>query len=81
VPEGHLSSVQAGECAYRHDAGVCGAIAVTWLWFRKRELPLSCYCQVGLAWTVIAVVCDYFFIVMLFPPVLYRLAEHYFKCI
>ena len=40
---------------------------VTWWWFRKRELlPLQYYAGVGAAWTLIAVVLDYLFIVLLF---------------
>ena len=41
-------------------------IAVTWWWFRQREhLSLQYYAGVGVAWTLIAVVLDYLFIVTL----------------
>jgi len=41
-------------------------IWVTWWWFRKRILPLSYYAGIAVSWTVIAVVLDYLFIVLLF---------------
>ena len=41
-------------------------IAITLLWFRKRDLPLVNYLAVAISWTLIAVVCDYLFIVKLF---------------
>ena len=42
-------------------------IWVTWWWFRPRErYPLEYYAKVGAAWTLIAVVLDYLFIVLLF---------------
>ena len=40
-------------------------IAVTWWWFRRRDLPLRYFAEVGLAWAAIAVVLDYLFIVLL----------------
>ncbi len=40
-------------------------IAVTWWWFRKRELPLCYYGGTGVAWAVIAIVLDCVFIVLL----------------
>jgi len=41
-------------------------VGVTWWWFRKRgHLPLQYYAGVGVAWTLIAVVLDYLFIVTL----------------
>jgi hypothetical protein len=46
-------------------------IAITWWWFRARNLPLTYYAIVGLAWTVIAVVLDYLFIVRLFQTAYY----------
>jgi hypothetical protein len=46
-------------------------IAITWWWFRARNLPLTYYAVVGLAWTVIAVVLDYLFIVRLFQTAYY----------
>jgi hypothetical protein len=40
---------------------------VTWWWFRQRgPLPLRYYAEVGAAWTLIAVVLDYLFIILLF---------------
>ena len=41
-------------------------IAITWWWFRARDLPLGYYAGVGVVWTVIAIVLDYLFIVQLF---------------
>lgn len=41
-------------------------IAVAWWRFRTRDHPLRYYARVGLAWTAIAVVLDYVFIVRLF---------------
>jgi hypothetical protein len=42
-------------------------IGVTWWWFRERErLSLLYYAGVGVAWTLLAVVLDYLFIVLLF---------------
>jgi hypothetical protein len=47
-------------------------IAITWWWFRKRErLPVQYYAGVGAAWTLIAVVLDYLFIVLLFQVIYY----------
>jgi hypothetical protein len=47
-------------------------IIVTWWWFRNRErLPLKYYAGVGGAWTLIAVVLDYLFIVRLFNATTY----------
>ena len=46
-------------------------IAVAWWWFRVRDLALSYYAGVGAAWTVIAVVLDYLFIVLLFRATYY----------
>ncbi len=48
-------------------------IAVTWWWFRHRErLPLQYYACVGVAWTLIAVVFDYLFIVLMFQATYYE---------
>lgn len=47
------------------------SIAITWWWFRRRGLPLIYYAGVGVAWTAIAVVFDYLFIVLLFQAVYY----------
>jgi hypothetical protein len=41
-------------------------IAITVVWFRKRDLPLAYYLAVALSWTCIAVAFDYLFIVKLF---------------
>jgi hypothetical protein len=52
-------------------------IGVAWWWFRPRErLPLQYYARVGAAWTLIAVVLDYLFIVLLFGTPYY--APHVF---
>ncbi len=53
--------------------GVCTPVtfAVTWWWFRKRDLPFPYYAGVGLAWTLIAIVFDYIFIVLLFQAIYY----------
>jgi len=48
-------------------------IAVAWLWFRTRDLPLSYYVKVGFVWTLIAVLFDYLFIVRLFQTPYYEL--------
>ena len=48
-------------------------IAVAWWWFRTREIPLSYYVKVGIAWTVIAVLLDYLFIVRLFQTPYYEM--------
>jgi hypothetical protein len=41
-------------------------IWVTWRWFWERTLPLSYYAGVAVSWSVIAIVLDYLFIVLLF---------------
>jgi hypothetical protein len=47
-------------------------ILVTWWWFRPRaRLSLQYYAGVGVAWTLIAVVLDYLFIVLLFGSAAY----------
>jgi hypothetical protein len=46
-------------------------IVITWWWFRARDLPLTYYTRVGLAWTVIAIIFDYLFIVSLFQATYY----------
>jgi hypothetical protein len=46
-------------------------IAVAWWWFRVRDLALTYYAGVGAAWTVIAVVPGYLFIVLLFQATCY----------
>jgi FlaA1/EpsC-like NDP-sugar epimerase len=46
-------------------------IAVAWWWFRVRDLALRYYVGVGIAWTAIAVVLDYLFIVLLFQATYY----------
>jgi len=47
-------------------------IAITWWWFRARDLPLTYYAMVGAVWTMIAVVFDYLFIVRLFQAAYYE---------
>jgi hypothetical protein len=46
-------------------------ILITWWGFRARNLALRYYALVGLAWTVIAVVLDFLFIVRLFQASYY----------
>jgi hypothetical protein len=46
-------------------------IAVAWWWFRTRDLALTYYAGVGIAWTALAVVLDYLFIVLLFQATYY----------
>jgi hypothetical protein len=46
-------------------------IAITWWWFRTRSLHITYYAIVGIAWTVIAIVLDYLFIVLLFQATYY----------
>ncbi|MBP7120929.1 MAG: hypothetical protein KBA49_06810 [Methanolinea sp.] len=47
-------------------------IAVSWWWFRKRDLPLCYYVKVGLSWVFIAVILDYLLIVLLFQTSYYK---------
>jgi len=48
-------------------------IAVAWWWFGRKELhSLNYYAGVGAAWTLIAVVSDYLFIVQLFQATYYE---------
>jgi hypothetical protein len=44
---------------------------VTYRWFSGRPLPLSYFARLAVAWTAIAVVFDYLFIVQLFHPAAY----------
>jgi hypothetical protein len=46
-------------------------IAITWWWFTGRDLSLPYYAGVGIAWTAIAIVLDYLFIVLLFHAAYY----------
>ena len=46
-------------------------IAITWLWFRARNLVFTYYIGVGIGWTLIAVILDYIFIVQLFQATYY----------
>ncbi|MFZ1898122.1 hypothetical protein [Methanoregula sp.] len=46
-------------------------IGITWWWFKDRGLLLPYYAGVGIAWTVLAVVLDYLFIVLLFKASYY----------
>jgi hypothetical protein len=48
-------------------------IAITWLWFRARDLPLVYFVKVGIIWTLIAIVLDYLFIVQLFQAAYYEI--------
>jgi hypothetical protein len=48
-------------------------IVITWWWFKGRNLPLTYYAEVGIVWTVIAVVLDYLFIVSLFQATYYSI--------
>lgn len=48
-------------------------IVITWLWFRRRDLPLSYFVKVGVIWTVIAIILDYLFIVRLFQAAYYEI--------
>ncbi|NLH25769.1 MAG: hypothetical protein GX472_05295 [Methanomicrobiales archaeon] len=47
-------------------------IVITFRWFRTRDLPLSYFVGVGLAWVLIAVMLDYLFIVLLFQAAYYK---------
>lgn len=47
-------------------------IAITWWWFRARNIPFSYFVKVGVVWTMIAVVLDYLFIVQLFQAAYYE---------
>jgi hypothetical protein len=46
-------------------------VVVSWWWFRGRDLSLPYYAGGGIAWTAIAVVLDYLFIVLLFQASYY----------
>lgn len=46
-------------------------VAVTWWWFRDSGLPLIYFAGIGLAWTALAIVFDYLFIVLLFNATYY----------
>ena len=51
-------------------------IWVTWWWFRQRDRhPLQYYACVGIAWTLIAVVLDELFIVLLFNATEYYVPD------
>jgi len=45
--------------------------AVTFWYFAKRQRPFPYFIKVGIGWTVIAIICDYFFIVVLFRATYY----------
>lgn len=49
------------------------SVIIVWRWFTGRDLPLAYYAGLGIAWTVIAVVFDYLFIVLLFSATYYGL--------
>jgi len=44
---------------------------VTYRWFSHRGLPLPYFVQIAVAWTAIALLFDYLFIVLLFHPAAY----------
>ena len=46
-------------------------IIITWWWFHARNLTLPYYLGIGVAWTAIAVMLDYIFIVILFKATYY----------
>jgi len=46
-------------------------IVITWWWFKGRDLALPYYAEVGIAWTVLAVVLDYLFIVWMLQATYY----------
>jgi hypothetical protein len=46
-------------------------VVITWWWFKGRDLALPYYAGIGIAWTAIAVVLDYLFIVLLFQASYY----------
>jgi cbb3-type cytochrome oxidase subunit 3 len=47
-------------------------IAVTWWWFKKQERhPVEYFAGVGIAWTLIALVLDYLFIMVLLKATTY----------
>lgn len=48
---------------------------VTWRWFRDRDLQVTYFLKVALAWTVIAVIGDFLFIVQLFSAQGYYQAD------
>jgi len=47
------------------------SVLIVWRWFTGRDLPLAYYAGLGIAWTAIAVVFDYLFIVLLFSATYY----------
>lgn len=47
-------------------------VAIAWWWFGSRILPLAYYVGVGIAWTLVAIVLDYLFIVRLFEAAYYE---------
>ena len=49
--------------------------AVTYWYFLHRGLPLSYFVQIAVAWTAIAILSDYLFIVLLFHPAAYYQAD------
>lgn len=52
-----------------------GTVVTVWVLFKKiKEKKLSYYFLLGIIWMVIAIVCDYFFLVKAFKP-----ADGYYK--
>lgn len=46
-----------------------GTMVTLWVLFKKvAPGPISRYVYIGVAWLAVAVVCDYFFLVLLFKP-------------
>lgn len=50
-------------------------VVVTWRWFSDRNLPITYFLQVAAFWTVIAMVGDFLFIVLLFSAQTYYQAD------
>jgi nicotinamide riboside transporter PnuC len=46
-------------------------LAITWWWFRARDHPRGYYLKVGVAWTILAIVLDFLFIVVLLQATYY----------
>jgi hypothetical protein len=46
-------------------------VVVTYWWFSGRGLPMAYFAKIAVAWTAIAILSDYLFIVLLFHPAAY----------